>query len=134
MARRGGKAGRQSVSAKPCVVGTKSAEDARRIIAALEEGTLDSAQVLGLMGVSASDEHCSDPGPKTAMKACPTCLCGLVPPEGGSRKKGLWASPSVDADALGPDPEFDRRQVRGAPHAGVLGFGIVLETKSCPVC
>lgn len=53
----------------------------------------------------------------------PDCVCGLVPPEGSFRKKGLWRK---DADALlenlGRDPADLRRLARTHP-AGLKNLG-----------
>ena len=53
----------------------------------------------------------------------PDCVCGLVPPEGSFRKKGLWRK---DADALlenlGRDPAELKRVIRTHP-AGLKNLG-----------
>ena len=53
----------------------------------------------------------------------PDCVCGLVPPEGSFRKKGLWRK---DADALlenlGRDPADLKRLARTHP-AGLKNLG-----------
>lgn len=42
----------------------------------------------------------------------PNCLCGLVPAEGGYRKKGLWQKQPKRLADLGADPAAMRHQVR----------------------
>ena len=42
----------------------------------------------------------------------PSCFCGLVPPEGGFRKKGLWQKDSAVLGSIGRDPKEDAREVR----------------------
>ena len=42
----------------------------------------------------------------------PNCLCGLVPAEGGYRKKGLWQKQPKRLADLGADPAAMRHQAR----------------------
>eukprot|EP00803_Ostreobium_quekettii_P011406 evm.model.scf_473.10 EVM.evm.TU.scf_473.10 scf_473:59433-65513(+) len=125
MAPRGGKSGSRAASAKPPAIGARSAEHAALILRSLEEGRLDRDQVLGLM--RAQGGHCSEPGPRGSLKQTPGCLCGLVPPVGASRKRGLWASNSAEADALGCSQDFDRREDPRDP------AGLVNQANTCYV-
>lgn len=53
--------------------------------------------------------NCGTRGSK-GSKDNPQCFCGLIPPEGSYRKKGLWQKETV-LDEIGRDPAEDRRQV-----------------------
>jgi ubiquitin carboxyl-terminal hydrolase 48 len=60
----------------------------------------------------------------------PNCLCGLVPPPGSFRKKGLWMKEPAALTQIGPDPNLYKRQVRRWRR----GPGMGAEGSDCAPC
>ena len=46
----------------------------------------------------------------------PYCFCGLAPPEGSFRKRGLWQKDSAVLESIGRDPAVEAREVFTARH------------------
>ena len=71
-------------------------------------------------GASSSSKRCARACKGNARK--PDCVCGLVPPDGGHRKKGLWVKDErVLLEHLGADPAATRRD--GGRPAGLKNLG-----------
>lgn len=76
---------------------------------------LPQEAALRLLG--ATGPSCCEEGRKDLLRGSPTCVCGLVPSEEQSRKKGLWAKPNDSRD-----PSVSRKRADGEP-VGIFNLG-----------
>jgi hypothetical protein len=83
-------------------------ETAQQLLQLLAEDSLGTDQVVWL---AKADAPPCDGSCKINTKANPRCLCGLLPPPGSSRKKGLWVKDPTSLADIGPDPSTMRREV-----------------------
>lgn len=95
------------------------AAEAREVLQLLKVGAAPPAETLRKvlrLGQPCS-ASCGKAGSKGA-KDNPCCFHGLLPAEGGFRKKGLWQKEPV-VGQLGHDPADDKRMVSEAQGKGV---------------
>ena len=93
-------------------------EVAVRMLDALQTGELSQADLATAFRADAPGCEPSDK-PSTACrgrKDNPNCLCGLVPPAGSFRRKGLWQKDPEAVAKLGVDPADSRREDVSGPH------------------
>ena len=79
---------------------------------ALQTGELSPADLATAFRADAPGCEPSDK-PSAACRGCkdnPNCLCGLVPPAGSFRRKGLWQKDPEAVAKLGIDPADSRRE------------------------
>jgi hypothetical protein len=87
-------------------------EVAVRMLDALQTGELSPADLATAFRADAPGCEPSDK-PSAACrgrKDNPNCLCGLVPPAGSFRRKGLWQKDPEAVAKLGIDPADSRRE------------------------
>lgn len=97
-------------------------EVAVRMLDALQTGELSPADLAKAFRADAPGCEPSDK-PSAACrgrKDNPNCLCGLVPPAGSFRRKGLWQKDPEAVAKLGIDPADSRREDVSGPMACML--------------
>ncbi|XP_004235069.1 ubiquitin carboxyl-terminal hydrolase 26 isoform X1 [Solanum lycopersicum] len=72
-------------------------------------------------------------GCRVNNKDNPNCFCGLIPPQNGNRKSGLWQKTSEVVNALGSDPSDDCRASPETP-AGLTNLGATCYANSILQC
>lgn len=92
------------------------ADEARDVLQVLGRGAAPPADTLAKLfrlDLGPCSASCGTKGSK-GTKDNPCCFHGLLPAEGGFRKKGLWQKEAL-LGQLGHDPSEDRRMVSSSP-------------------
>jgi hypothetical protein len=105
--------GKGAKGGKADVVEADEARDVLRVLGRGEAPPTDTLAKLFRLNLGPCSASCGIKGSKGA-KDNPCCFHGLLPAEGGFRKKGLWQKEPV-LGQLGHDPSEDRRMVSGRP-------------------